>query len=149
MNHSDFQNIKLEKVVTGIYSDEGKTSAQLEQELVARGYNPSELASSIQARIAALSAKRRLSWMEAATENQSRLDEVLPKVSSWLNRSIEEIEHAFNSIISGNTGENAQARQRLLTAFRNVKDLPIQSKAHFLDEVEALKALEDKAKEKK
>jgi len=90
--------------------------------------------------VKAVSKESRLSWVKEGESTQAKLDTVLARLKSWTKRSVVEVNQAFEDVRSGRYG--AQAQLRVETAFKNVTDLPPQSKAAFLDEVDALLALQ-------
>jgi hypothetical protein len=141
MNNSDINHQPLDKVAKGLASDEGLSLGEIKADLVSKGYHPDAFVSRLEARVKALSKKSRLTWVKEGEVAQAKLDTVLSRLKSWTERSIADVNQAFEDVRSGRYG--AQAQLRVETAFKNVTDLPPQSKAAFLDEVDALLALQD------
>lgn len=146
MNSNEFEHRPLGNVVEGITDCSELSPAELKEHLIERGYNPDALKTRIQERIRLLSRDSRLAWMQQAKINQSRLDTVFVEITSWAKKSAAEVEHAFNEVLEGRFGQTAQLK--LQSAFRNASSLPVESKAAFLDEIQALMALEKDSKKR-
>ena len=140
MSQHDFEYKPLENVVKGLESTEGMSREEIRADLISKGYDPDAFAARMAAKAKALSAEVRLAWMNQGAEVQSRLDAAVESITSWVNRSAAEINQAFDEVLSGTRGSQAQLKLR--TAFRNVTELTVQSKAAFLDEVELLQKLD-------
>lgn len=140
MNHTDISHQPLDKVVKGLASDDGLSLEEIKADLVSKGYDPDAFVSRMEAKVKILSKESRLSWVKEGESTQAKLDTVLSRLKSWTKRSVTDINQAFEDVRTGRYG--AQAQLRVETAFKNVTDLPLQSKAAFLDEVDALLALQ-------
>ena len=140
MSEYHFEHQPLENVVKGLESTDGMSREEIRADLISKGYDPDAFATRMAAKAKALSAEARLAWMHQGAEVQSRLDAAVVSIRSWVDRSAAEINEAFDAVLTGIHGPQAQLK--LQTAFRNVTELTVQSKAAFLDEVELLKKLE-------
>lgn len=140
MNHSDINHQPLNKVVKGLASDEDLSIEEIRADVIAKGYDPDALILLLKAKVRALSQESRLAWVKEGEAVQTNLDIILSNLDSWTKRSVADISQAFDRVLSGHYGPQAQLRVQ--TAFKNVTELPPQSKAAFLDEVDALLALE-------
>jgi hypothetical protein len=147
MNHYDINYQPLDKVAQGLASDEGLSLEEIKADLVKKGYDPAALVSRLEARVRELSKGSRLAWVKEGEAAQAKLDTVLSHLKSWTQRSVAEVNQAFDDVRSGRYG--SQAQLRVQTAFKNVTELPPESKAAFLDEVDALLALQKPSNEPK
>lgn len=133
----------LANVVQGLGSDE-LSPEEISVELVNRGYHVADFVAQIEKTVRSLSAESRLGWMSVGAANQAKLDHVLREARSWRTRTMEEINEAFERLLQASRGSETELR--LQTAFKNLTELTTESKAAFLDEIEALKKLEDHQK---
>jgi hypothetical protein len=140
MKHLEINHPPLDKIVTGLASDQGLSLPEIKADLVGKGYDPDAFVLRLESAVKALSKESRLSWAKEGDEVQAKLDTVLSHLKSWTQRSVAEVNAAFEAVKAGRYGPQAQLR--VASAFKNVTDLPPQSKAAFLDEVDALLALQ-------
>ncbi len=131
MRPDEFEHKPLESLLRGIEEDHADTQT-IKQSLVTRGLDPEEATKEVKSMVSEVLRERRLAWREQAKRNQSVMENIFFKVVSWRNRSRDEIETAFR--VATSTGQ-------LQVAHRNLTDLPLDDKAMMLDEIEALKQM--------
>jgi hypothetical protein len=144
MKNSNFEYEPLGKVVCGLESAENLSLAEIKADLVNKGYDPDAFTTQLKAKVRELSANSRLAWMKQGEANQSKLNAALAGIRSWIQRPITEINKAFDDVQAGQYGPQAQLRVQ--TAFRNLTGQSTQTKAAFLDEIDALLALQNQDK---
>jgi len=140
-----FQYKKLEQVAQALFDDSEESPEAIRAEMRSKGYDPDALAARIQAVVKQMSARSRLSWMAQADAVQASFDRTMAKMRSWATRSRKEIEKAFEDARVGRFGAGAQAR--LATAFNNVTEITTETKAAFLDDIQALAEMDKSADE--
>ena len=143
MNNNQFEFTPLGNIVCGLESDDHASLIEIKAELISKGYDPDAFVLRMQAKAKALSASSRLSWMQHAELIQQKLDTALRELKSWTKQSATDINQAFNDVKAGRYGPSSQLR--LNTAFKNVTELTIESKAAFLDEIDLLSAMDAKS----
>ena len=72
----------------------------------------------------------RTSWMQVADSNKARLESLQRGITSWIDRTEEEIRAAFASL----------ATRPEALAFRNKSELSVEDMARILDKLERLNA---------
>lgn len=140
MNPSEFEHLPLGNVVEGLASTDGHSTSDLKASLREQGCDSDALALRLKARVRELSRESRLSWMHQGEAVQAKLSAALQGRSSWLERKAEEINAAFNDVVAGRYGPQGQLNVQ--SAFSNLTNVTIESKAAFLDEVDLLLALQ-------
>jgi len=141
MNPSEFEHPPLGRVVEGLASTDGLTTAEIKASLQEQGCDADALALRLKARVRALSHESRLGgWMQQGEAVQAKLESALRGRRSWLERRADEINAAFNEVVAGSYG--SQGQLKVQSAFSNLKEVTLESKAQFLDEVEVLLSLQ-------
>ena len=140
MNPAEFEHPPLGRIVEGLSRPDGLTPAEVKASLREKGYDPDALVTRLMARAAALSRESRLSWMQQGDALQARANAAGRTRRSWLGRTADEINAAFNAVRSGRYGTHGQLRVQ--TAFSNLTSITVESKAAFLDEVDILLELQ-------
>ncbi|HTL66706.1 MAG TPA: hypothetical protein VL200_03510 [Lacunisphaera sp.] len=138
MNSADFEHAPLGRIVHGLSQTDSQTTAEIKASLQDKGYDPDALAVRLKARAAQLSRESRLGWMQQGEVFQA-CAAAAQIGQSWLKRTKEEVEAAFQAVQSGRYGPEGQLRVQ--SAFSNLTNITWESKAAFLDEVDVLLAL--------
>jgi hypothetical protein len=141
MKTPKFEYEPLGNVIAGLESADDLSLDEIKADLVSRGYDPDAFVQLLKTSTRESSSKSRLAWMEQGQKNQSKLDAALAGIRSWIQRPIAEIDKAFDDVRTGQYGPQAQLHVQ--TAFRNLTGQSTQTKAAFLDEIDALLALQD------
>jgi len=143
MKPTRIQYKPLANLVKGLESDEGRSTEEIREEMVKKGYDPEGLALRLQAISDAASKDARLAWKRIGAAVQARADAAFQGLRSWAERTAAEVDKAFEDVQEGHYG--AAARMKLQTAFRNKQagELTKDSKATFLDSIDALRRLAD------
>ena len=136
MNPLEFEHSPLGRVVEGLANTDGLTTAEIKASLQEKGCDPDALALRLKARVRELSQESRLGWMRQGEAVQARLESALRGRRSWLERKADEINAAFNEVVAGRYG--SQGQLKVQSAFSNLKEVTLESKAQFLDEVDVL-----------
>ena len=139
MSDSGFEDKPLRKILAGMRPSEDRTLAEIRADLISKGYDPDAFSRRLEKRISELTRDSRLAWREIGEAKQKKANAVLAGIRSWAQRSASEIDRRFADVLAGRFGEPAQFK--LKTAFKNFSELTSESKAAFLDEVDALMAL--------
>ena len=139
MNHAEFEHPPLGHIIQGLSDTDAQTTTEIKASLRDKGYDPDALAARLKACATELSRESRLGWMKQGEVVQARALAVTQTCRSWLGRTAEEINAAFNAVKAGHYGPEGQLRVH--SAFSNLTSITLESKAAFLDEVDVLLAL--------
>lgn len=140
MNPLEFEHPPLGHIVEGLANTDGLTTAEIKASLLEKGCDPDALASRLKARVRELSCESRLAWMHQGEAVQAKLKAAQQGRRSWLERKADEINAAFSDVVAGRYG--CQGQLKVQSAFNNLKNVTLESKAQFLDEVDMLIALQ-------
>jgi hypothetical protein len=133
----------LRKVVDALYEDDMPLVPQRES-LKQKGYDPDRLASTIRKEVEDAVRAERLSWQDKARQNLQQM-QVARDIVNWAKKSPAEIEEAFDRVLAGFCGADAQLKAQ--AAFRNYQHVSVSDKASLLDHLEALNSLGDHPKD--
>ena len=127
------ENDTLARIIAGIETtpqtiDEVKTS------LKDRGYNPDSDLASFKCQLARMLT--RYTWREEAIAKQNAFIAKSAAMCSWATRKAEDIDAAFQKLLSGGFGKEPQAK--IAMAFRNLETITREDKAAILDGLELL-----------
>jgi hypothetical protein len=136
----------LANVARGIASD-GVTPLEVTSILAERGYDVPRVVDALNSKIAAMSAESRLAWMKTGAIKQAKFEVIFSGVKTWRDRAVAEIEDAFDALVVGARGQDAQFRVQ--SAFKNLTAVTVETKAEYLDEIEALTKLNEVDKPEK
>ena len=140
MNPLEFEHPPLGHVLEGLANTDGLTTAEIKASLQEKGCDPDALALRLKARVRELSRESRLGWMRQGDAVQARLESALHGRRSWLERKADDINTAFNDVLAGHYG--IQGKLKVQSAFSNLKEVTLESKAQFLDEVDVLLSMQ-------
>ena len=140
MNPLEFEHSPLGRVVDGLANTDGLTTAEIKASLQEKGCDPDALAQRLKTRVRELSKESRLGWMRQGEAVQARLESKLHGRRSWLERKADDINTAFNEVLAGHYG--IQGQLKVQSAFSNLKEVTMESKAQFLDEVDVLLSMQ-------
>ncbi len=121
----------IEEILDGLEEQSAILSKEeLKAELAEEGIDVEGLIFRTKALVQKYRKSERMAWMNEADRRKTLLDSAASRVSSWLDRTDEEIRAAFGAL-SGSGGP--------AVAFRNQGDLTVQDMARILDKREELK----------
>lgn len=139
MNPSEFEHPPLGHIVEGLTDANDLSAHEIKAILNEKGCAPEALAARLKARVRELSRESRLGWLQKGEAIQARLQTALRTRHSWVNRKAEEINAAFSAVVAGHYG--SQGQLQVNSAFNNLTNVSLESKAQFLDEVDMLLAM--------
>lgn len=143
-NHNSITYEPLCKLLTALALDEQESKENLHETLKARGFSPKNIIKEIQTTVDTGLQMQRHSWKDEAKHKLKHMQAARNNMVTWIDRSVQEINEAFDKVINGNFGNTAQGQVQ--AAFRNFNKITPHDKASFLDDLEALEQLnKDKA----
>jgi hypothetical protein len=125
----------IEEILDGLEEQSSALSKdELKAELADAGIDIDDLLTQTKALVHQHLKAERTAWMKTAEQNKTFLNSATSCITSWLDRSEEEIRAAFSAL--GGSGGPA-------VAFRNQGDLTVEDMARILQQHEELKKRPD------
>jgi hypothetical protein len=126
----------MENLLDGLdQSTDALSSAELDEELQARGIDGDSVLSKIAAMVATYDKRERLAWMQVADEKQKSFRVAEAPAARWIDRQVEDIRMAFAAFLAAGGPKRA-------LAFKNRGNLSAEDMAAILEANEELEAKE-------
>ena len=127
------ENDMLARIVAGLETTP-QTIDEVKASLKDRGYNPDADLVSFKGQLTRLLTK--YTWRDEALAKQNAFIAKSAAIRSWATRKAEDIDTAFQKLLSGGFGKEPQAK--IAMAFRNLESITREDKAAILDGLELL-----------